>query len=289
MDTTARDSARKEMTSFLVLTFAWTWAFWLGLWALCARGATSAGRPLFLAMHMLGGFGPTIMAVACVARRPGGKQVRAFLRTWLPGRLSGLGLLVLAAAVLLSLLKPLALALLGKGGLPLENWPLMLALFPAMIIGGGLEEPGWRGIVYDDSASLKEGRPLAHLAMALVWILWHLPLWLVPGTYQNLHLDLTAFALGVGATSLAFYAIRMSGASVGWCVLVHALVNAVIGAFGPAADAGADRLVSSIQLMAAIALFYGFLRLRARGAGWNGKLGGDDAVGGTAGPERPSW
>lgn len=270
MESPESPARRKEIATFLVLAFAWTWALWLGLAALCARGLTFAGRPLFMSMHLLGGFGPTIMALVVVARREGKGNLRAFLKTWLPGRIGGLGLLAFAAVVLLALAKPLALAFMKKGGLPLESWPLMLALIPASIVGGGLEEPGWRGVVYDDSRALQAGKPLPLLAMALVWALWHLPLWLVPGTYQNLHLDFLAFALSVGATSLAYYALRMDGASVGWCVLAHALFNAITGAFGPAADVSAERLVSAAQLVAAILLFWGFVRLRSASGRRNG-------------------
>lgn len=70
--------------------------------------------------------------------------------------------------------------LLGEtDGLLVTNWPLMLALFPLMIIGGGLEEAGWRGIVYDDSKYLQIGKVWAIAAMGIVWSIWHSPLWFI--------------------------------------------------------------------------------------------------------------
>lgn len=189
-----------------------------------------------------------------------------FLRTWLPGRLSPAGFAALGAGLVLSVARTVALWLLRPDSrLLVENWPAMLALFPAMIVGGGLEEPGWRGIVYDDSEKLRSGHLGALVGMAVLWTAWHLPLWLISGTYQSATMDLPAFALDVAGLTLVFYALRMSGASVGWCVLAYAFYNTALGTFVPNTNLAADRLVSAAVLAAALAFFLVFRgRLRVR-------------------------
>ena len=269
MHTENRTGNKREIAFFITATFIWTWSMWLGLAALAASGHASAGTGLFAALHVTGGLGPTIVAVICAARRPGPGTVRAFLRSWLPGRLTRESATVLLAVLAFMMVKPVAYRLGGfTDRLFVDNWITMLALFPAMIIGGGLEEPGWRGIVYDGSGALERGKPWAVAAMAAVWILWHLPLWFIPGTYQNLHMDFAAFTAGTAAFTMLFYAIRMSGASVGWCIVAHAASNTLTGAFVAVADLRIERLSALAQFVAAAALFaaYSGYRERKRGA-----------------------
>ncbi len=257
-----------ELRFFLFATFAWSWIFWFGLAVLARAGLVTAGTAPFVILHMAGGFGPTIFALVCAARRAGDRPLAGFLRTWLPGRLSPAGFAAFGAGLVLAVARPIALWLLRPDTrLLVENWPLMLALFPAMILGGGLEEPGWRGIVFDGSNRLQSGGLPALAGMALVWTAWHLPLWLIPGTYQYSSMDLASFALGVAGTTLIYYALRMSGASVGWCILSHALYNTVLGAFTPSRDPAAERLVSAAVLAAALAFFLVFRR-RIREGTW---------------------
>jgi hypothetical protein len=255
-----------ELRFFLVATFAWSWAFWLGLAGLARADLVSPGSAPFIILHMAGGLGPTILALVCAARRAGERPLAGFLRTWLPGRLSPGGFAVLGAGLILSVPRPVVVRALDPGShLLVENWPAMLTLFPAMIVGGGLEEPGWRGIVFEDSKRLRSGDLGALAGMAALWTAWHLPLWLIPGTYQSTSMDLPAFALNVAGLTLILYAFRMSGASVGWCVLSHAFYNTVLGVFVPNTDITGERLVSAVALAAILALFLVFRgRLRAR-------------------------
>lgn len=257
-----------ELRFFLVATFVWSWVFWLGLAFLARAGIVTTGTAPFVLLHMAGGFGPTVFALVCAARRAVDRPLASFLRTWLPGRLSPAGSAIIAVGLILSVVRPVVLWLLRPDTrLLVENWPVMLALFPAMIIGGGLEEPGWRGIVFDGSKRLQTGDLAALAGMALVWTAWHLPLWLIPGTYQSAALDLPAFALDVAGHTLVLYALRMSGASVGWCILSHALYNTILGAFTPSRDPAAERLVSAAVLAAALAFFLVFRR-RIREGTW---------------------
>ncbi len=255
----------REIRFFLIATFAWSWSFWLAQIILVRAGLVSPGTAPFMLLLMAGGFGPTILALVCAARRSGDRPLADFLRTWLPGRLPPAGFAVLGAGLILTLARPMAIRSLDPGSpLLVENWPAMLALFPAMIVGGGLEEPGWRGIVYDGSKRLRSGDLLALGGMALVWTAWHLPLWLIPGTHQNTSMDLVSFGLVVGSLTLIFYSLRLAGASVGWCILAHAFYNTALGAFVPSADSTADRIVSLAVLAGALAFFLAFRR-RIRG------------------------
>lgn len=63
--------------------------------------------------------------------------------------------------------------------------PLSLLGFAGitLIFGPPAEEPGWRGYLF---GRLADRGPLAYGAqIGLIWGIWHLPMFLISGTYQN--------------------------------------------------------------------------------------------------------
>jgi membrane protease YdiL (CAAX protease family) len=159
---------RHPFPAFVGLAYAFSWSFWL-------LASVGGGRIPFL----IGGFGPMI-AAGIVTRVTGG-SLRAWLRPVWKWRVSpwwwayALGLPALLYGVV-----TLALQVTGSP----VYWSLVLDRLPAyagtfvfvLILGGALEEPGWRGF----------GLPLlqeryspvrATLLLGLVWGIWHVPLY----------------------------------------------------------------------------------------------------------------
>ena len=56
---------------------------------------------------------------------------------------------------------------------------MIVPLFLSMVIGGGVEEFGWRGVlVYQ----LRKTNPVfISLGVGLIWALWHIPLFFLGG------------------------------------------------------------------------------------------------------------
>lgn len=52
-----------------------------------------------------------------------------------------------------------------------------------MIVGGGLEEPGWRGVAQPE-LERRWSRWRAATVVGVIWALWHLPLFHIPGVGQ---------------------------------------------------------------------------------------------------------
>ncbi len=106
-------------------------------------------------------------------------------------------------------------------------WYLFILFMPLMVLGGGMEEIGWRGVLQP----LLENR-FPFLAAAVMegalWSVWHLPLWFVPNTTQA-DMSFTAFTLyciTLGCTLAAVYRLTKS---IWASILVHAWGNTILG------------------------------------------------------------
>ena len=161
--------ARHQLPAFFVLTYAWSWTCWAPL--LLGAG----GTPLLL----IGGLGPFVAAwaVTWLSGEPVRDWARAIVRWRVPARwwAWALGLPALLYAVVNALL-----AALGREvdwSLALERAPAYPATFVFVaVLGGGLEEPGWRGFALP---RLQErlGPLRATALLGLLWGVWHVPLY----------------------------------------------------------------------------------------------------------------
>ena len=161
-----------QVASFFILTFVVSWSMWL-LSYLSGEGA------LQVALFLLGGFGPLISAAA-ITRYTGGsiREWAARIVHWrVPARwyLYAFGLPALVWTFI-----NIELALLGQEiDVSLLPGRLLTALgtfFVVLTVGGGLEEPGWRGFALG-RLQRRLSPVRATLLLGFVWGLWHLPLY----------------------------------------------------------------------------------------------------------------
>ncbi|MCR4787374.1 MAG: CPBP family intramembrane metalloprotease [Lachnospiraceae bacterium] len=126
--------------------------------------------------------------------------------------------------ILFPILHTILMCLLSgyRKGLPIYWLPLMIL---AMIFAGGLEEAGWRYITFPE-LNKKLGFLLSALITAVIWWLWHLPLFFIPGASQY---QKNFFVFGIMVLGLSFMmgAIRSLTGSVWLCVLCHGIVNSI--------------------------------------------------------------
>ena len=109
------------------------------------------------------------------------------------------------------------------------NWYIALFSIPIMIIGGGMEELGWRGFL---QPALEEKMPFvaATFSVGIIWAVWHLPLWLIQNANQSSMniLAFFAYCVTLGFVLAALYKLTKS---VFACVLLHAWGNALGASF----------------------------------------------------------
>ena len=258
---------RYQLLAFFVLTFAISWTLWLGLAAASVPITTTTGAVL----NVLAIAGPSIAAVLLTL---GLGQLRDLLAGFSLSRLSvrwsvvavGLPLAMMAIAIAVSVAflgassPHLTVGLLGV---------LLLEFVRILFLGGPLgEELGWRGFALP-RLSQQHTALTSSVLLGLIWGLWHIPLYFVPGTGQNEILrsgSNLAFAIGgfvgwtIGLSVLFTWLYNQTRGSLLVVIAFHAAVN--LAAFLPAAvgSAGAAPLLNVLVtwlVAAAVVVRYG--------------------------------
>ena len=109
---------------------------------------------------------------------------------------------------------------------------LMAMVILALVLAPLLEEMGWRG--YDvDSLRARFGMMTATLLFAVLWCLWHAPLMLISGTYQN-QVAMTGnpifianfFVSIIPAGIISNWLYYKNSRSIPTAVVLHSMLNA---------------------------------------------------------------
>jgi uncharacterized protein len=220
---------------FFARTIGLTWAAWLGaLWWVRAGDLASpfqAAVPTLLIFFGIGA--PALTAVLLTGREQGTSGIRELLRPLIQWRV-GPGWYVFAVGYIVVV----KLAASGLHRLVEGSWPttgtqpvlwLLAATALSTLAGGQVgEEVGWRGYALPRMAR-RYGFAFASLVLGIVWAVWHVPLFFMPGadTYGQ---------------SFPLYLIQVTGLSVAVCwlylrtegslllvMLIHASLNNLTG------------------------------------------------------------
>ncbi len=185
-------AALRSPWAYFAAVLTWSWGFWT-LSIVLGHGVTTAVGTAFALMGLLGpmvgGIGFTYLTRDAEGRRD------YWARLLRPGRIPApwLAVALLLAPVLMVLAAGLdvlfggSLAPYRETAAPFLARPAMLLPFALNVffVGPLPEEFGWRGYVLD---RLQErfGALRSSLVLGVVWAAWHLPLFLMEGTYQYL-------------------------------------------------------------------------------------------------------
>lgn len=125
------------------------------------------------------------------------------------------------------------IAVSGRAETVLPFYTFFLSL-PGGIIIGGLEEAGWMYVLQPEFDK-KYGFVLASIFVGVIWVFWHIPLFLIPGTNHCEGL-INFWMFNVQVMSFSFFRgaiYKISGKGhVFVCLLFHAMFNAVSPIFG---------------------------------------------------------
>ena len=224
--------------AYAVVTVAWTWSLW---WT--AALVPDLPGPVRFLLFMTGGLGP-LAGAAWLLRAGSPADRRHFLRRiWDPRGVpvAWWGALVAIAAGP-AMLGAVIADLAGAAASPPDRGVATVAGVVAFALAAGLvEEPGWRGAA-SDAWQARAHPLLVAVGIGVLWALWHLPLYLVEGSYQQ----------GLGLGSLRFWLTNLvlvqlgvlylwlangSGGSILLVILAHAGFNAT-GELVPRSELG---------------------------------------------------
>lgn len=173
---------------------------------------------------------PAIASYLVLKRNRQIAGLQEWLRTVFHAKNSGYPYLLVIAGLVLYF--SLHAAISGRAELALPFYVFFLSL-PGNLLIGGLEEAGWSYIL-QPGLDKRFGYPLSCILSGMIWILWHVPLFFLPGTrHAEGLIPFGMFAVQCIALRFFFGAVRkVSGKSgVFMCVLFHTMFNAASSAF----------------------------------------------------------
>ena len=211
----------KNIWKHLLLTFLFMGICWGLCLVLSFTGITMKEYKWIYLPWMLGGISPAIASLIVLKKNGEVAGFKDWLGHVFDFKQSPWSYLL---AITLPLFHMILMCLISgyRKGLPLYFLPLMIL---AMIFGGGLEEAGWRYITWPE-LNKKFGFVLSTLITAVIWWIWHLPLFFIQGVSQY-HKSFLVFGIMVLGLSFMLAVIRKLTGSVWLCVLCHAIVNSM--------------------------------------------------------------
>lgn len=211
--------------SFVLFAYLFSWALWIPLVFLAKDVSIN---PTFLII--IGGFGPFISAIIQTRLTKGKGSIIFWLKNIFSLKLNYKWYLFSFILPLIAgMLTVFFYGLLNQQAVdtslisPFFAYPILLAFI--FFLGGGQEEPGWRG--YALPQLLKTNSPfIASIFIAIMWTFWHTPLFFVEGSAQHNISFVWYFGNNI-AISIIFTVLYLKVQSVLPAMILHAGLNAL--------------------------------------------------------------
>lgn len=219
-----RKEAQLTIIYFLLYTFSISWICWLTI-ILCNNyfNALWYGQPLFWIFYTIGSLGPAISAYIIYRRFKSNFAQKTFIKYIFGKQISRKTGLLFA----LLLFWRLGMIWFSFGIHKHISILSFLINLPFLIVLGGTEELGWRGILQPNIEKLTTFIPSLFI-VGIVWSVWHLPLWFIRGTVQSGFPFWLYFVSGLVLTA-SFTTLYKYTNNLFLCIVSHAWFNGCIG------------------------------------------------------------
>ncbi|MFO7827983.1 MAG: type II CAAX endopeptidase family protein [Bacteroidales bacterium] len=218
---------------FIIITFLFSWGLWM-LMILSSKGLL----PFYFPTNFLGSFGPAVGAIIVVwvsKGKPGIKKLFKSLFQWKSPFKTYL--FAFCLIVLIYGLSIFITFLISPSAIEFKKTPnvaeLIIYFFIVLIFGGPLgEEIGWRGFL-QPQLQKKYNPFLTTLIIAVIWFLWHIPLFWLEGAAQAGE-SIPLFAVTVFTMTFLFtWLYIQSNGSLLLAILFHTSINFISGILVP--------------------------------------------------------
>jgi membrane protease YdiL (CAAX protease family) len=184
-------------------------------------------------MIVIAAFGPMMGAFVSLRSLNGKGAIRKYVKSFLSLKFGWKAwILMFAVLGLSSCAAWLIPELFGANRYP----PYMpVYMFPPYVLlmvffGGGQEEIGWRGYI-SPLLEKKFGLIAGSLILGIVWGMWHIPLWFIPGTGQSSTPFPAFILLTIGLSYFFSWIVEASGRRLFSALVAHGVSNSFGGLF----------------------------------------------------------
>jgi membrane protease YdiL (CAAX protease family) len=214
-----------RVAAYLILTYVISWVFW-GLTIVLNNfyGLKIIESPITTVLWITGGLGPTISIIVLLCKWKEINNFKELLRFIFNSQNLIKTIIVTVSMFIIQFL--LAFIFLPRNDTPIY---MVLIYLPVMVIGGGLEEVGWRGFL---QPRLEKIIPfiVCLFFISIFWTGWHIPLFFIKGSAQN-DMNFPIFFLDNFAITCLLAMIYKMTKNVFSCILFHAWSNALYSVF----------------------------------------------------------
>jgi membrane protease YdiL (CAAX protease family) len=274
----AKPDSEHDLVLYLLIAFGWTWLLWLPSVLI----SLTDNRSLMYWMHdvevsfglfflvigaILSTFGPLVGAFTMTGLRQGRQGARDLWRRFWDVRRAGPWLAVGFLLPVLLVALPVVVSAGGRSRLPWLSRPYLI---PCWFLnnftrsGGMSEEFGWRGYALPRLQE-RTNALAASMILGVIWAVWHVPLWFLPGSSQQGSSFWAFLAALVLISVLYTWLYNNSRGSVLVVVVFHAMNNTMAQMF-PGATSRPAYWIVLVALVVLVLLVYGPRRLaRERG------------------------
>lgn len=206
--------------TFLIMIISW------GLCVICSLNGILLNENYLLYLpYLLGGLSPTIASFFALKRNNKVANFKEWIKKIFDFKHNIFSYFMVIVLGILFIL-PQCLISGYENGFPLYA---IFVMIPMMLLGGGLEEAGWRYILQPELEK-KYKFVISTLIVSVIWWLWHFPLFYIQGVGQYGQ-NYLAFGISILGETFALASIRKNTNSVWLCVLSHCIVNSLSGIF----------------------------------------------------------
>lgn len=235
--------SKRNVWLFFMMTFIFSWLLWLPyvLSGFEIIHLSESITSLMTVAVMLGAFGPMIAAVILIGRKEGKIGIKAFFRNAFSFRIKPVYyILAVLIPVTITAVAHYFVNIFGLDVLPANLFPenlsipVIVLVIPyfifILIAGGGQEEFGWRGYA-QQPLQKRFGILGGSIILGLIWGIWHLPLWFMPGE-GHAYYSFFAFLIYTVSTSVIIgWLYNASGKKLIVPLIIHTTGNVAVPFF----------------------------------------------------------